>query len=97
MLALSAFTNLSDPYRAGVALGETLARVRPEVVFLFCSINYGGSADLVEGLNDALDNPELIVKVIDGCGYNNRAWVYYSAGTNVHAACLAKAGQTGAD
>ncbi len=29
------------------------------------------------------DNPELIVKVIDGCGYNNRAWVYYSAGTNV--------------
>lgn len=61
MLALSAFTNLSDPYRAGVALGETLARVRPEVVFLFCSINYGSSADLVEGLNDALDNPELIV------------------------------------
>lgn len=29
------------------------------------------------------DNPELIVKVIDGCGYNNRAWVYYSATTNV--------------
>ena len=28
------------------------------------------------------DNPELIVKVIDGCGYNNRAWVYYSALTN---------------
>jgi len=30
----------------------------------------------------AADNPELIVKVIDGCGYNNRAWVYYSALTN---------------
>jgi hypothetical protein len=29
------------------------------------------------------DNPELIVKVIDGCGYNNHAWVYYSATTNV--------------
>lgn len=29
------------------------------------------------------DNPELIVKVINGCGYNNHAWVYYSAGTNV--------------
>ena len=29
------------------------------------------------------DNPELIVKVIDGCGYNNRAWVYTSATTNV--------------
>lgn len=29
------------------------------------------------------DNPELVVKVINGCGYNNHAWVYYSAGTNV--------------
>ncbi len=46
MLALSAFTNQSDPYRAGLALGEALAKIRPEVVFLFCSINYGSSADL---------------------------------------------------
>ena len=29
------------------------------------------------------DNPELIVKVIDGCDYNNHAWVYFSATTNV--------------
>lgn len=29
------------------------------------------------------DNPELIVKVVDGCGFNNHAWVYYSATTNV--------------
>jgi len=28
------------------------------------------------------DNPEVIVKVIDGCDSNNHAWVYYSAGTN---------------
>ena len=28
------------------------------------------------------DNPEVLVKVIDGCASNNHAWVYYSAGTN---------------
>ena len=28
------------------------------------------------------DNPEVIVKVIDGCASNNHAWVFYSAGTN---------------
>lgn len=31
----------------------------------------------------AANNPELIVKVVDGCSFNNRAWVYYSATTNV--------------
>ena len=29
------------------------------------------------------DNPEVVVKVLDGCGYNGNAWVYYSAVTNV--------------
>ncbi len=29
------------------------------------------------------DNPELIVKIINGCASNNHAWVYFSAGTNV--------------
>jgi hypothetical protein len=29
------------------------------------------------------DNPEVMVKVIDGCASNGHAWVYTSAGTNV--------------
>lgn len=29
------------------------------------------------------DNPELLVKVIDGCSVNGHYWVFYSAGTNV--------------
>jgi hypothetical protein len=29
------------------------------------------------------DNPELLVKVLDGCGINNRFWIYLTAGTNV--------------
>lgn len=31
----------------------------------------------------AADNPEMLVKVLDGCGVNNRQWVFASAGTNV--------------
>ena len=29
------------------------------------------------------DNPEVLVKVLDGCAVNNHFWVYISAGTNV--------------
>lgn len=29
------------------------------------------------------DNPEMLVKVLNGCALNNRYWVFYSAGTNV--------------
>lgn len=29
------------------------------------------------------DNPELIIKLIDGCGSNGNIWIYYSATTNV--------------
>jgi len=73
MRALSAFTRQSDPYRAGLELGEALAKVAPEVVFLFSSVDYGKSADLVEGLNDALDNPDLIVIGSSGDGiYHTR-------------------------
>jgi hypothetical protein len=29
------------------------------------------------------DNPEMLVKIINGCQLNSRFWVFYSAGTNV--------------
>ncbi len=29
------------------------------------------------------ENPELLVKVLDGCGINNRFWVFYAATTNI--------------
>jgi hypothetical protein len=28
-------------------------------------------------------NPEMLVKVLNACGFNNRFWVYFTAGTNV--------------
>lgn len=30
------------------------------------------------------DNPEVLVKVLDGCGVNGKFWVFITAGTNVH-------------
>ena len=29
------------------------------------------------------DNPEMLIKIVDGCALNNHRWVFYSAGTNV--------------
>ncbi len=29
------------------------------------------------------DNPEMLIKILNGCSINNRFWVYYAAGTNV--------------
>jgi virginiamycin B lyase len=29
------------------------------------------------------DNPEMLIKVLDGCGVNRRFWIFYAAGTNV--------------
>lgn len=31
-----------------------------------------------------VDNLEMLVKVLNGCGVNNRYWVFFSAGTNVN-------------
>ena len=31
----------------------------------------------------AANNPEMLVKIIDGCGLNSRFWVFYAATTNV--------------
>jgi hypothetical protein len=28
-------------------------------------------------------NPEMLIKIINGCSLNNHFWVFYSAGTNV--------------
>lgn len=66
--ARSASTQLADPYRAGVALGEALRPIAPEVVFLFSSIHYA-APELLEGLYDALENDDVLVvgNSADGC------------------------------
>lgn len=68
MRAKSSSTIVTDPYRAGIALGESLASMSPEVVFLFSSIHYS-VPELLEGLHDALDLDEVIVVGNSGNGF----------------------------
>lgn len=68
MRAMSASTVIGDPYRAGRALGESIAALDPEVVFLFSSIHYS-LPDLLEGLHDGVGSERVIVfgNSGDGC------------------------------
>jgi hypothetical protein len=73
--AQAAVSRLTDPYRAGLALGEELNPVQPEVIFLFSSIHVGRSAELLQGLHDALDNESVVVVggTGDGVFFGNQA------------------------
>lgn len=61
MRAASAVTRTADPYRAGLALGEELAGINPEVVFLFSSIHLGESPELLEGLYDGIGREVAVI------------------------------------
>ena len=58
----------THPYRAGLEIGEQLAEIQPEVIFLFASIHYEGSPELAEGIYDALESasPVIIGTTSDG-------------------------------
>lgn len=59
--AVSAVTEITDPYRAGVALGKQLSDLDPEVVILFSSYHAGKSPKLLEGVYDVLGKKPYIV------------------------------------
>ncbi len=69
MEALSVSTQIPDAYRAGVYLGEHLAALNPEVVFLFTSIDYGHNSDILVGLQDSLNQPNCIIIGNSGDGF----------------------------
>ncbi len=69
MEALSVSTQIPDAYRAGVYLGEHLAALNPEVVFLFTSIDYGHNSDILAGLQDSLNQPNCIIIGNSGDGF----------------------------
>lgn len=43
------------------------------------------------------DNPELLIKVLNGCAINNRYWIFTSAGTNVGMTITVRDTVTGAE
>ncbi len=69
MKARSSFSKDTDPYRAGLQLGQDISSVQPEVVFLFSTIHYRGSAELLEGLLDGLSPLDPLVLGCTGDGF----------------------------
>lgn len=68
MLVKSCISCNLDPYKAGVEIAEQLAEIQPEVIFLFSSIHYQGSPELLESLYAELSPcvPILIGNTGDG-------------------------------
>ncbi len=73
MKALSVSSQAADPYRAGLELGEGLAELQPEIVFLFSTVHYGKSAELLEGVRDGLERPDTLIVGNTGDGYYHQS------------------------
>ncbi|GBE29404.1 MAG TPA: hypothetical protein ENH10_04995 [Bacteroidetes bacterium] len=69
MNAKSCSSTITDPYRAGIEIGEGLASLQPEVIFLFPTIEYQGSPELVEGILDVLDSDDIVLIGNTGDGF----------------------------
>lgn len=69
MRASSAFSRSPQAFRAGLELGMGLADLAPEVVFLFSSVHYIDSDDILTGLYEGLGREEVVVigNSGDGC------------------------------
>lgn len=69
MQALSAVSTNPQAFRAGLELGMALSGLAPEVVFLFSSVHYADSNDLLQGLYEGLERDDVVVLggTGDGC------------------------------
>ncbi len=75
MKTASCFSTSLDPYRAGAQLGETLAALEPEVIFLFASIHLDGSTELAEAIYDALGSDDAVLIGCTGDGFYEKGAV----------------------
>lgn len=69
MKTKSCFSVNTDPYRAGVEIGEQLADINPEVIFLFSSIHYQGSPEILEAIYDELGSDDVVLIGNTGDGF----------------------------
>jgi len=51
----SCFSIKIDPYKAGLEIGEILSEISPEIIFIFPTIHYKGSDELIETIYDVLN------------------------------------------
>ena len=61
MNAKSCHSSILDPYRAGIEIGKQLKPIDPEIIFLFSSIHYAASPELMESIYDALESEPVII------------------------------------
>ena len=62
MRCISAKSILTDPYRAGIEIGEALEPIAPEVILLFASMSYDPDfSEFFEALQDAVGNESTII------------------------------------
>jgi len=84
MQTKSAFSLNMDPYRAGIEIAESLQEIQPEIVFLFSSIHYNGSAELTEAIYNVMEQDDLLIVGCTGDGFYEQQKV-----ANVGASALA--------
>ena len=72
MKVKSCFSTNMDPYRAGIEIGAELAGIHPEVIFLFPTIHYEGSSELVEAIYDVLEADDTVLIGNTGDGFYER-------------------------
>ncbi len=74
MKALSCFSTNMNPYRAGIELAEKLVSIKPEIIFLFPSIHYQGSSEMLDAIYDVLESDQtvLIGNTVDGFYEKNK-------------------------
>ncbi len=89
MKAVSCFSTNMDPYRAGVEIAEQLVSIQPEVVFLFPTIHYNGSPEMLDGIYDVLESDDIVLigNTVDGFYEKNKV-----AGVGVSALALNSGG-----
>lgn len=68
MRALSASTTITDPYRAALHLGRSVASISPEIVFVFSTVHYGDWREFISGMHDGLEGRPVRIVGASGDG-----------------------------
>lgn len=88
MRARSTSTTIADSYRAGLALGQALSGIAPEIVFLFVTMYYEDWDEFMNGLYDGLGSRNVRIVGTSGDGFFESSQV-----SDVGAAALGLAGE----
>ncbi|MBN2364205.1 FIST C-terminal domain-containing protein [candidate division WOR-3 bacterium] len=69
MKVFSHFSLNPDPYKAGLEIAEKIARIDPEIVFIFPTIHYEGSPETAEAMFDVIGKEDMVLVGNTGEGF----------------------------